>query len=335
MSRHPSAHSFRIDVAPSESGKKGRSTPVRARRLAGAGALSAGILALALAGAYAQDAPVRPVIHSAPDNVGFGKAVLIRGRLRNGAVGDEVVLQRRTQSGSWRDVRTGTADDELRVQFRLKKVKRSARYRLAHSAPGGVLSGSTTFSASDGVRVRVAAKLTVRVRPARAMLGRSIRVSGQLRPHEGGRRVTIKSRAGDSWRTVARPRVKDGRYSTRFSPSGSSRSRIKVVFRGDAINTRSVRKHKLVVYEPDLTSWYGPGLYGNRTACGQTLGYDTIGVAHRTLPCGTKVGFFYKGRSITVRVIDRGPYGAAEWDLTRGAAARLNFSGHGTVGTVH
>src|SRR5262245_38422346 len=36
-------------------------------------------------------------------------------------------------------------------------------------------------------------------------------------------------------------------------------------------------------------TWYGPGLYGNGTACGQTLWPGTIGVAHRTLPCGTTV----------------------------------------------
>ena len=34
-------------------------------------------------------------------------------------------------------------------------------------------------------------------------------------------------------------------------------------------------------------SWYGPGLYGNGTACGQRLTKGLVGVAHRTLPCGT------------------------------------------------
>src|SRR5215471_7928543 len=36
-------------------------------------------------------------------------------------------------------------------------------------------------------------------------------------------------------------------------------------------------------------TWYGPGLYGNKTACGETLLPNTIGVAHRSLPCGTTV----------------------------------------------
>lgn len=57
-----------------------------------------------------------------------------------------------------------------------------------------------------------------------------------------------------------------------------------------------------------IASWYGPGFYGNRTACGQTYTPEIIGVAHRTLPCGTIVVIEYRGRVMTVPVIDRGPY---------------------------
>lgn len=71
-----------------------------------------------------------------------------------------------------------------------------------------------------------------------------------------------------------------------------------------------------------LATWFGPGFYGQRTACGQVLTPALVGVAHRTLPCGTLVSFTYRGRRLTVPVIDRGPYAnGAEWDLT-GAAAR-------------
>jgi peptidoglycan lytic transglycosylase len=75
-------------------------------------------------------------------------------------------------------------------------------------------------------------------------------------------------------------------------------------------------------------TWYGPGLYGNQTACGQILRPATIGVAHRTLPCGTPVKFVYRGRQIVTRVIDRGPYSAGNsWDLTNGARKALGFEG--------
>ena len=310
--------------------------PARARRLLGAGAVGAGIFALALAGAQAQEAIPRPVITSAPRKVAFGKPVVIRGRVVDGTTGNEVALQRRTSAG-WTEIRTGAVDAELKFRFRLKGFRKSARYRVRHTESTGALpiAAIPTSTTSDGVRVRMEPKLTVRVRPGRVMAGRAVRVSGRLRPHSAGRRVTIRRRADGGWKTVARPRVKSGRYAARFSVSQSSRSRVKVVFRGDRLNTRAARTRKLVVYEADLASWYGPGLYGNRTACGRTLGYDTVGVAHRTLPCGTKVSILFRGRSITVPVIDRGPYGSAEWDLTRAVAARLNFSGHQTVGTVH
>jgi rare lipoprotein A (peptidoglycan hydrolase) len=64
-------------------------------------------------------------------------------------------------------------------------------------------------------------------------------------------------------------------------------------------------------------SWYGPGLYGRRTACGIRLGRSTAGVAHRKLPCGALVTFRYRGRFTTVPVIDRGPFARrVSWDLT-------------------
>jgi rare lipoprotein A (peptidoglycan hydrolase) len=75
-------------------------------------------------------------------------------------------------------------------------------------------------------------------------------------------------------------------------------------------------------------TWYGPGFYGNRTACGQVLRPHTIGVAHRSLPCGTAVRFSYRGRYIITTVIDRGPYANGYvWDLTNGARAALGFEG--------
>jgi rare lipoprotein A (RlpA)-like double-psi beta-barrel protein len=75
-------------------------------------------------------------------------------------------------------------------------------------------------------------------------------------------------------------------------------------------------------------TWYGPGLYGNGTACGQTLRPGTVGVAHKTLPCGTAIRFVYEGHSLITRVIDRGPYSPGNaFDLTNGARRALGFEG--------
>lgn len=79
-------------------------------------------------------------------------------------------------------------------------------------------------------------------------------------------------------------------------------------------------------------TWYGPGLYGNRTACGQVLLPWTMGVAHRTLPCGTPVKLAYRGHWIVTRVIDRGPYSYGHaWDLTNGVRRALGFEGSGRI----
>jgi len=81
-------------------------------------------------------------------------------------------------------------------------------------------------------------------------------------------------------------------------------------------------------------SWYGPGFYGRRTACGKALTTALVGVAHRSLPCGTKVIFRNpsNGRSVTVTVVDRGPYvSGRNWDLTGGACLKL---GHCRTGTL-
>ncbi|MEK6276946.1 MAG: RlpA-like double-psi beta-barrel domain-containing protein [Actinomycetota bacterium] len=79
-------------------------------------------------------------------------------------------------------------------------------------------------------------------------------------------------------------------------------------------------------------TWYGPGFYGNSTACGKTLRRDTIGVAHKSLPCGTKVTFAYHGRSIVAPVIDRGPYAKGySFDLTGATAKAIGFTNSDTI----
>jgi hypothetical protein len=81
-------------------------------------------------------------------------------------------------------------------------------------------------------------------------------------------------------------------------------------------------------------SWYGPGFYGRRTACGYRYDRLIIGVAHRTLPCGTLVTFrnAVNGRQVTVPVIDRGPYvSGRQWDMSAGLCLAL---GHCYTGSI-
>jgi Lytic transglycolase len=86
-------------------------------------------------------------------------------------------------------------------------------------------------------------------------------------------------------------------------------------------------------YDPE-TSWYGPGFIGSGTACGQRYTKTIMGVAHRTLPCGTLVTFRNpaNGRQVTVPVIDRGPYVAGrQWDLSRGLCLHLDHCYTGPI----
>lgn len=81
-------------------------------------------------------------------------------------------------------------------------------------------------------------------------------------------------------------------------------------------------------------SWYGPGFYGKRTACGLAYTRGIIGVAHRTLPCGTLVTFRNpaNGRQVTVPVIDRGPYvSGRQWDMSAGLCLHLDHCYTGSI----
>ena len=79
-------------------------------------------------------------------------------------------------------------------------------------------------------------------------------------------------------------------------------------------------------YEVGIASWYGPGFHGNLTANGETYDMDGVSAAHKTLPFGTivRVVEFDTGRSIVVRINDRGPFVDGRIiDLSKGAAEEL------------
>jgi rare lipoprotein A (peptidoglycan hydrolase) len=144
--------------------------------------------------------------------------------------------------------------------------------------------------------------------------------------------VLVQTRHGHGgWRTVVRTRTgPKGRFSTawRTHSIGQYALRAKVAGGGP---TRRARRD-VTVYKASAASWYGPGFYGNRTACGRRLSSGTLGVANKTLPCGTKVALYYRGHAVTVPVIDRGPYVAGrEYDLTGATKRRLHFGSTGTV----
>lgn len=300
----------------------------RTRAVAAQIAAAALMLGVATA-ALAQPATPEPEITWAPKVIRFERTATIRGHLDNGNTGDEVTLQQRRRGDLWKNVSTKMVDENGDVRFRRHDMRRTTLYRLSWSDE--LQEIETT---SDPVRVRVKPRFTLRIGPKNAFQGRKVRASGRLRPAVSGREVRLQKKVDGGWRRIGRTRVRDGRFSLRFEARPKGRRRIRAIFGGDSVNAGAIRKGSLTVYRPDRATWYGPGFYGNRTACGKRLSGGTLGVAHRTLPCGTKVSILYRGRTISVPVIDRGPYTSANWDLTEETAERLGFSGRDTVGVT-
>ena len=163
------------------------------------------------------------------------------------------------------------------------------------------------------------------------LVGNGLAVRGKVRP-SGRHRVKLVFRGAD--RAVRGVTTKaNGTFALRWTPerTGSYAVRAYGVHDPRVSGSRSA-KRKLTSYRLAGASYYGPGLYGNGVACGGTLMPGTMGVAHKTLPCGTKVKLRYHGRSVTVPVIDRGPYVAGrDYDLTEAVKVKLGFPGVGTV----
>ncbi len=81
-------------------------------------------------------------------------------------------------------------------------------------------------------------------------------------------------------------------------------------------------------------SWYGPGFHGRATASGERFNSNAFTAAHRTLPFGAKLRVTYRGKSVVVRITDRGPYiHGRSLDLSKAAAQKIGLIPAG-VGNV-
>jgi rare lipoprotein A len=187
-----------------------------------------------------------------------------------------------------------------------------------------VLSGALCLTAA----APAAAQIDVNSKRLHVKAGQRATVAGTTTP---GRLAALKVWRRGRWRTLDRDRATtSGRFALRArvrrTMDGAARVRV-----GNA----SRRVGRLNVYRFAHASWYGPGLYGNRLGCGGTLVPGRLGVAHKSLPCGSRVTLRHRGRTVRVRVIDRGPYvGGREYDLTEATARKLRFRGHGSILTT-
>jgi hypothetical protein len=161
--------------------------------------------------------------------------------------------------------------------------------------------------------------------------GHASSVAGLLLPARGGHLVELQSRGRRGWRRLARTFTgRSGRFSLTYTPHGLREQRLRVFFPGDgAAGAAARRLGTLGVFRLAGASWYGGG---GSLACGGWLTSSTLGVANKTLPCGTLVTLRYGARSIRVPVVDRGPYVAGrDFDLTEATKRALGFEGVGDV----
>jgi rare lipoprotein A len=105
-------------------------------------------------------------------------------------------------------------------------------------------------------------------------------------------------------------------------------------FGGDPVAFASAIERGIVTVQVGVISWYGAAFHDKQTASGERFNSDAYTMAHPTLPFGTEVRVtnLRNGRSIVVRVNDRGPHvGSRIADLSRAAAAQLGMIQRGVI----
>jgi hypothetical protein len=180
---------------------------------------------------------------------------------------------------------------------------------------------------------RVKADLTLHVSGHNVLSGKDLLVSGRVTPSPGRNhrvRVVVNGPSGGQVRTTT---DRNGAFRVHWGLQSIGIYEIRAYGSHDRrISGSESAVRRVTVYRPAAASYYGPGLYGGALACGGTLQPGTLGVAHKYLPCGTKVRLRYRGRSVTVPVVDRGPYvGGRDFDLTEATKLRLHFPDLGVV----
>ena len=218
--------------------------------------------------------------------------------------------------------------------------------------------GTTVEATGDGITVSTVQS---------GLQGRTITFSGSVSPGDAGYAVVIRYTTAahpNSWTqaTTATPDTA-GQFTATWTAHVSGRLSFTAALLASATATSqdsggggttfgapistttsetpagatslSTSAFTVTIFKSAIATFYGPGLWGHRTACGERLRKSTLGVASRTLKCGTEVAVYYRGHEIVVPVIDRGPFANhASWDLTEATAEALGITQTVTIGTL-
>ncbi|MDQ6841235.1 MAG: septal ring lytic transglycosylase RlpA family protein [Actinomycetota bacterium] len=183
---------------------------------------------------------------------------------------------------------------------------------------GVVSPGNVTVSATaSGIAINVTAS---------TMLGNQLRITGHVPSADAGQTIEIERLGHETqwaWSPTARAKIRaDGSFSASWTTDHIGRFEIGLTVGGASAGPVVM----VTVFRSSFATWFGPIPGANHTACGELLTHKTLGVANRTLPCGTRVAIYFNSHTIVVPVIDRGPYANhADWDLTEGTARQLGF----------
>ncbi len=213
---------------------------------------------------------------------------------------------------------------------------------LALPASGAAAGGGASPDLPPGYARAVGPGGVTLLAPSTALLRQRVRLTGQAPARRAGAPVVIEQRdPSRGWLPAATARVRaNGSFATRWRSSRLGRVAIRArIAASGARGAGDAPAVRVTVYRPGIASWFAPqrGMRDERTACGVRFRAGTLGVANRSLPCGTRVAISYRGTTIVVPVIDRGPYVAGrDWDLTIAAARAigLDSAGVGRIGAL-
>jgi rare lipoprotein A len=193
---------------------------------------------------------------------------------------------------------------------------------------------------TEGVISAAGPQIAIATR-AGTMVRKLARFRGNVPAAAAGRNLTVErfDAKTQAWSAIATTTVQaDGSYVARWRAETPGEYRIRAVLQSASYATAASGASPelaITVHRPAMATWYGPGFYGHKTACGVKMTRTLLGVAHKKLPCGTQVAVLYKGHRITVPVVDRGPFrrGTA-YDLTAATAQALGFEHTDRLGAV-
>jgi rare lipoprotein A len=289
---------------------------------------------LAVTAAPAQGSPALVLSDPTPS---YGQTVVVSGRGEPLDAGHSASLEFAAPGGEWQVIRTAKVGTGGSYSFTVRLI-RSGQLRVtvgeAPHAAQAAAAGQPVLRAGPRA-VSVGSQLTVTRRHLELLGGWTATVAGFLRPARAGSLVLLERLSGGTWRPLASTRTgSSGAYHLSFRAPGAS-TLVRLTHDGGGANAPAVQPlGRVGVYRRAVASRYD--LYGGALACGGHLGYESLVVAHRSLPCGSHVTIHYRGRTVEARVMDRGPFvGGREFDLAGAVARRLGFNGVGTIWVSH